>query len=157
MTKTSLIPMAAAVAVALSLAACGTTRNDGRSGTYDPGNPYLSDSDYARQGQVTRVEVLHHRTSGTVGTLAGGAVGGLAGSRLGEGSGKTLATVAGVIGGALVGRTIEKNTRLGEGQAYYRVTVRFNDGASRYFDYADAPSVREGDPVRLDNGQLYRL
>ncbi len=157
MTKRSYIPLTAAIVMALSMAACSTTNVDGNTGTYAEGNPYLSQTASAITGQVTNIEVLHNRTSGTVGTVAGGAVGALAGSQVGGGSGKTLATVAGAIGGALIGRSIEQNTRLGEGQAYYRVTVRFNDNSSRFYDYSEVPSVRVGDKVRLDGGQLYRL
>lgn len=158
MTKTSLFPLAAALGLTLTLSACGTT-SDGvqSSGTLSSGNPYLSSSSYANAGQVTSIDVLRNRTSGTVGTIAGAAVGGLAGNQIGSGDGKTLSTVVGAIGGALVGRAIEQNTRLGEGQEFYRVNVRFNDGSVRYFDYTQPPNVRVGDRVNLENGQLYRM
>lgn len=157
--KTSLFPLAAALGLALTLSACGTT-SDGvqSSGTLSSGNPYLSgSSNYANSGQVTSIDVLRNRTSGTVGTVAGAAVGGLAGNQIGGGSGRTLATVVGAIGGALVGRAIEQNTQLGEGQEYYRVNVRFNDGSVRYFEYTEQPNIRVGDKVNLENGQLYRM
>lgn len=157
--KTSFFPLTAALGLVLTLSACGTT-SDGvqSSGTLSSGNPYLSgSSNYANSGQVTSIDVLRNRTSGTVGTVAGAAVGGLAGNQIGSGSGRTLATVVGAIGGALVGRAIEQNTQLGEGQEYYRVNVRFNDGSVRYFDYTQPPNVRVGDRVNLENGQLYRM
>lgn len=157
MTKTSLLPLAA-LGLALTLSACGTTSTGPSSSTtVSSGNPYMSNSSYATYGQVTSVDVMRNRTSGTLGTLAGAAVGGLAGNQVGSGDGRTLATVAGAIGGALVGRSIEQNTRLGEGQEFYRVNVRFNDGAVRYYDYTQPPNVRVGDRVRLENGQLYHM
>ena len=39
-----------------------------------------------------------------VGAVAGGALGGIAGSQLGGGSGKTVATIGGVLGGAYLGK-----------------------------------------------------
>ena len=67
-----------------------------------------------------------------------------------------LATVAGVVGGALIGRAIEQNVAGSHTVDVYRVTVRFDDGGARSFDYHQAPNVRVGDRVRAEGNQLYR-
>ena len=95
------------------------------------------------------------QTSGVAGAVVGGAVGGLAGSQVGGGSGRTAATVAGVVGGALIGRALEQNMNRSNVD-YYRVTVQFDNGSVRQFDYGQAPNVQIGDRVRADGDQLYR-
>ncbi len=116
----------------------------------------VSQNSYAQWGQVTRVEMVRgERTSGTLGTIAGGVVGGVAGNQVGGGSGRTIATVVGAVGGALIGRTIEQNTRQ-PGEDHYRVTVRMEDNSVRDFDYREPPNVREGERVRVEGDQLYR-
>lgn len=93
--------------------------------------------------------------SGVAGTVIGGAVGGLAGHQVGGGKGRTAATIAGAVGGALIGRALEQN--MGQGsQDVYRVTVQFDNGTRHAFDYASTPNVRVGDRVWLQDGQLYR-
>ena len=82
-------------------------------------------------------------------------MGGLAGHQVGGGSGRTAATIAGAVGGALIGRALEQNMNQG-GQDVYRVTVQFDNGAQRHFDYASAPNVRVGDRVWTQGDQLYR-
>ena len=77
------------------------------------------------------------------------------GSQVGGGSGRTAATVAGVVGGALIGRALEQNMNRNTVD-HYRVTVQFDNGGTRQFDYAQAPNVRIGDRVRADGDQLYR-
>lgn len=58
--------------------------------------------------QVTRkVKAADDRQ--IAGTVIGGLVGGLLGHQVGGGNGKTLATVAGVAGGAYAGNRVEKN------------------------------------------------
>lgn len=153
-----LLPMAAVSLAAMGMAACTNTPlygNDGSAGAAPVGG-YSSQQGYAQWGQVTSVQLVRgERSSGTIGTIAGGAAGGLAGHQIGGGTGKTVATVAGAIGGALIGRAIEQNTRQ-PGEDHYRVTVRLEDGSNRNFDYRETPDVREGDRVRVDGNQLYR-
>ncbi len=149
----------AALSMAVALAGCSNVPlygdNGGGNRPVASGYP-SSQNSYAQWGQVTRVEMVSgERSSGILGTIAGGAVGGLAGNQVGGGSGKTIATVAGVIGGALIGRTIEQNTRQ-PGEDHYRVTVRMEDNSVRTFDYREPPNIREGERVRVDGEQLYR-
>lgn len=81
-----------------------------------------------------------------LGTVAGGVLGAVVGSQFGKGDGRTAAGVAGAVGGALLGREIQK--RHNE-RTQYEVLVRMNDGQQRTVIYAEPPSLRAGDRVRL--------
>ena len=86
-----------------------------------------------------------------VGRTGGGrSRGGLIGNQFGGGSGRTLLTVAGALGGGLPGHTVEAKQR----DKIYEVIVRMDDGCERTVTYQSPPPVREGDGVRLRDGQL---
>ena len=87
-----------------------------------------------------------------LGAIAGGLLGGVLGNQVGGGNGRKLATVAGAVGGAYAGHQIEKSTR---SSTRYEVTVRLEDGSRQVLTLDEAPSWRAGDPVRVENGQLY--
>ena len=104
-----------------------------------------------RQGQVNGVPVGN--TTIGLGTVAGGVIGGLLGNQVGGGNGKTLATVAGVAGGAFAGNAIEKNMKK---VTVYDVRVRMDDGSSRNMEISSAVSVGskvivEGKNLRMAN------
>ena len=145
-------PLVAAVGV-LSLAACA------QHGGYPQGNypgSYPGNQAYSQFGRVTNVEYVRGgQSQGVAGAVIGGAVGGLAGSQVGGGSGRTAATVAGVIGGALIGNMLERNMDRNRVE-HYRVTVQFDNGGVRQFEYAQHPNVQIGDRVRAEGDQLYR-
>jgi outer membrane lipoprotein SlyB len=81
---------------------------------------------------------------------AGAVVGGVIGHQFGGGSGKTALTVVGALGGGLVGHKVESKNR----DKVYEVIVRMDDGSNRTVTYQSQPPVREGDRVRLRDGQL---
>lgn len=89
-----------------------------------------------------------------LGTVAGGVLGAVVGSQFGKGDGRTAAGVAGAVGGALLGREIQKRSNQ---RTQYEVVVRMNDGAQRTVVYAEAPSWRVGDRVRVVGETLERL
>ena len=89
-----------------------------------------------RQGDVNGVAVGN--TTIGLGTVAGGVIGGLLGNQVGGGNGKTLATVAGVAGGAYAGNAIEKNMKK---VTVYDVRVRMDDGSTRNMEISSAVSV----------------
>src|SRR5260221_3989551 len=62
---------------------------------------------------------------------------------VGKGSGRDIATIAGVVGGAMAGNAIEKNTGPGDLRDVYRVTVQLNDGSTRVFDYRSEEHTSE--------------
>ncbi len=104
-----------------------------------------------RQGEVNGVAVGN--TTIGLGTVAGGVIGGLLGNQVGGGNGKTLATVAGVAGGAYAGNAIEKNMKK---VTVYDVRVRMDDGSSRNMEISSAVSVGskvivEGKNLRMAN------
>jgi len=89
---------------------------------------------------------------GTMGAIAGGVVGGLLGNQVGKGTGKTVATVAGVAGGAYAGNKIQKYAST---KKMARVTVKFDTGLQRDFDFEGENSpYQTGARVQLRDGQL---
>jgi len=87
------------------------------------------------------------------GAVAGGLLGGILGHQIGQGRGKDLATVAGVVGGALAGNAIEKNTNK---VTHYHVAVRMSDGTQQVFTLDTAPTLAVGDHVLIVNGAPVR-
>jgi outer membrane lipoprotein SlyB len=102
-------------------------------------------------GVVESVRTVEHQepTSG-IGAGVGAVVGGLLGNQVGGGTGRTLATVAGAVGGGYAGNTIEKrrNTSIS-----YEVIVRMENGERQRFMMREE-RWRAGDLVRVENGQL---
>lgn len=82
-----------------------------------------------------------------LGTAIGAGAGGLLGNQVGHGSGKTVATVAGVIGGALAGSAIAGH---GYRQQALQITVQLdhNAGTVAVTQNADVP-VRVGQRVEI--------
>lgn len=116
--------------------------------------PDAAASSCGRCGVVTNVRTVAVAGQGSgLGAVAGAIVGGVIGHQFGGGNGNTAATAAGAIGGGYVGNMIEGKER---GSTRYEVSVRFNDGASETFSYAQDPHVSTGTPVREENGQLVR-
>lgn len=153
------------LALAGLLGACADTSQGYRPNTgYGPNGAYNTDSApsgaYAQRARV--VDIEYGGGSGGIagtgistGAVIGGIVGGLVGNQVGGGTGRTLATLAGVAGGAMAGDRIEKSRNPG-GNAPYRVTVQLPDGSTRDYDYSSDPQLRVGDYVRVENDQLYR-
>ena len=99
---------------------------------------------------VTPVQRDAAKGSG-VGVLAGAALGGLLGNQVGGGTGKTVATVIGAVGGGWAGNEVEKRMKK---ETVYQVTVRMQDGSTRNFEQNDPIAVGtavtvEGDAIRL--------
>lgn len=101
----------------------------------------VSTNTYKREAQ---------RGSG-VGAVGGAVVGGLLGNQIGSGSGRTLATVAGAVGGAYGGNRIERNMKA---EIYTDVRVKMARGGYRTITQKGQPRFRNGDRVRVSNGQL---
>lgn len=108
------------------------------------------------QGRVRSIEVIPvaSRSSGG-GAVLGAIIGGVIGHQIGGGTGKVLATGAGAVGGAVAGNAIEMhNKRDGE---VFRVSVRFENGSVRSYDFERIDDLRVGDRVKLEGGQIHRL
>ena len=158
-----LTKLASAAVVIAGLAACASQpmyspapASSYPSASYPTGNTAPG---YVEYGRVTGVELIRTqepaRGSGA-GAVIGGIAGGVLGNQIGRGSGRDLATIAGVAGGALAGNAIEKNTQT-QGRDAYRVSVQTDNGVVRAYDLSSAGDMRVGDRVRIENGQLFRL
>lgn len=86
-----------------------------------------------------------------VGGAGGAVVGGLLGNQIGSGRGRTLATIAGAVGGAYAGNNIERNMKA---VTYTDVRVRMATGGYRVFTEQGQPRFANGDRVRVQNGRL---
>ncbi|WP_076997284.1 glycine zipper 2TM domain-containing protein [Variovorax sp. KK3] len=116
---------------------------------------------YAEFGHVANIEVIRSQSSGAGtsggGAVAGGVIGGVVGNQFGRGSGRAAATALGVIGGALLGNSVEANANAPRVYENYRVSIQTDNGAYRAFDVASPGDLRIGDRVRIDGGQISRF
>ena len=97
-------------------------------------------------GKVIAVAVTEKAgEGGPLGMIAGGAAGALLGHQLGGGTGKDLATIAGAVGGAYAGKKIEERAKT---HTVWTVSVQFEDGSKRSYDFAQEPGYRVGDAVK---------
>jgi len=105
---------------------------------------------------VESIQLVQQRggSNGVGGAVVGGVVGGVVGNQIGGGSGRSLATAAGVVGGALVGNQIQKNNQ----PVYnvYQVGIRLDNGALQTMTLDNVGDLRVGNRVRIENNQLYR-
>lgn len=134
----------AMVATAILLAGCAQQQT----------RPY--DSPVYRQGVVDRIEVIRKGDSNHVaGTVIGGIAGGLLGHQVGGGRGRTAATILGGVGGAVAGNQVQRRTR-GANETF-RVSVRFENGATETIRQDDIGDLRTGDRVSIEGGRVYRM
>ena len=103
-------------------------------------------------GVIESISSVDQRAEGSgVGAVGGALLGGLLGNQVGDGNGRKLATVAGAIGGAVAGNQVEgrvKATRT------YTIAVRLENGKLQNIIQNEQPNWREGDRVRIVNGNL---
>ena len=103
-------------------------------------------------GTVSEVIPIEKKgESSGAGAVLGGIVGGVLGHQVGGGRGKDVATVAGALGGALVGNEMEKGRAT---IVAWNVRVRLEDGTNKVVRYTAEPSWRVGDKVRIENGRI---
>jgi outer membrane lipoprotein SlyB len=106
-------------------------------------------------GTVQSINYVEEKGQGSgVGLIAGGVVGGVLGHQIGSGRGNTVATVAGAAGGAYVGNEIEKNKKK---KSYYNVVIRMDNGQTRTIQYGSQPPAREGERVKILDGNRLAL
>ena len=111
---------------------------------------------YVEYGRVENIGYVQtaSRPSGA-GAVLGAVIGAVVGNQFGGGVGRALSTGAGAVGGAIAGTAIEGRTRR-DGEVY-RVQVRFENGATREFDFERIDDLRVGDRVKLEAGQIHRV
>lgn len=88
-----------------------------------------------------------------VGAAGGAVVGGLLGNQIGSGRGRTLATIAGAVGGGYAGNRVERNMHP---VTYTEVRVKMANGGHRSFTEQGRPRFANGDHVRVQQGRLIR-
>ena len=121
-----------------------------------PSRPSAAAAPAYRQGVIDRIEIVRKGDSSNIaGTIIGGIAGGLVGHQIGGGSGRTAATIVGGVGGAVAGGEVQKRTR-GANETF-RVTVRYNNGATEVIRQDDISDMRTGDRVRVDGGRVFLL
>ena len=104
-------------------------------------------------GTVSAITPITQQGEGTgLGAIAGGILGGVIGNQIGGGSGKDVARIAGIAGGAYAGHQVEKSQRT---HTAYEITVRYdNDGTTQRFQENAQPIWQVGDKVRVENGRI---
>ncbi len=100
----------------------------------------------AECGRVIAVSVTEKEGEGSaLGLLGGGAAGALLGHQVGSGTGRTLATVAGALGGAYAGKKIEEKVKT---HKVWIVSVQYDEGGRANFEFDRDPGLKVGDAVR---------
>ena len=159
--NTRLLAFAASVAVASLLAACGSPRNDMVRDTAPQPRvisqaPVMNAPITSQYGYVTNVQTIAlDSTPGRGGAVLGAVLGAVAGNQIGSGNGQKAAIAAGAVGGAVIGNQIQNRNKRDD--EVYRVTVRFDDGHEGTYDFQQIDTLRSGDRVKYEGGQLYRL
>ena len=106
-------------------------------------------------GKVTAVNVVEKKGEGNaLGVIAGGAAGGLLGHQVGGGKGKTLATIAGAVGGAYAGKKIQESATATK---VWNVEVQYDDGRRATFSFDHEPGVQRGDRVKNAGQSIQRI
>jgi hypothetical protein len=96
-------------------------------------------------------EVSRELPGSGAGAVMGSIAGGVLGSNVGKGSGRALATMAGIFGGAIIGDGVERSQHR---SISYKVIVKMDDGDFRTVEIEDVSSLQVGDHIRLSGGRL---
>lgn len=103
-------------------------------------------------GIVRSVTAISEQGQSTgTGAVIGALIGGAAGNQVDGGSGRKLATAAGVIGGALLGNNIEQNRR---STVYYEVRIDMENGTQQVINLQDPSGLVAGTPVSVMGGNI---
>lgn len=146
-TTMSLLALVPALAL-VSGCGSGARRHDGVAQA-----PTASSQEITAYGRVSDIDVIDGDSRGTAGLVLGAVLGGVIGHQIGSGTGRDVATGLGAVGGALIGRQMQKRND----NDIFRVTVRLDNGSQRSFDYQRIDDLRVGDRVRIEDGQIVRL
>ena len=145
------IVIATFITVAAMMSGCASTSSQ----------PVSSSSSYsgAAYGVIDAIEITRGSSDGSTsigaGAVIGGVVGGVLGHQVGGGTGQDVATVAGVVGGAMAGHEIEKRNKQQQ-QDVYRIRVRLDNGGVQTVTQQSINDLRVGDRVRIENDRVSR-
>jgi outer membrane lipoprotein SlyB len=103
-------------------------------------------------GVVRSITAVSHegKTTGA-GAVIGGIVGGVAGNQVGGGSGRQIATVAGVIGGAVLGNKVEQNR---SASSWYEIVIDMEGGGQEFITVEDPGSISAGSRVTVQGNTI---
>ena len=157
--------LAVVAAGVLSASGCASTgdlfeRSDSRhAGSPVDGEPAdVSRSGYsrARYGYVETIREIQRDARGNwlPGAVIGGVVGGVLGNQIGGGRGNDVATMAGVLGGAVIGGQVA--SRSVQGERAFEVTIRLDDGTLAAVRQPDVSDLQPNMRVVVDNGRVRR-
>jgi len=120
-----------------------------------PGTPAGAPNACATCGTVESVRYVEKQGEASgAGLVAGGVVGGVLGHQIGSGRGNTAATILGAGAGAYAGNQIEKNAKK---KSYWVVAVKLDDGSKRSITSGAKPAFRQGDRVKVIDGNRLAL
>ncbi len=156
----------AAVALAATLAACGSSPPRASS-SYPSAAPSVASTAPAsmEMGRVTSIEQVPATQAGAtrspnvLGAVVGGVAGAALGRQVGDGRGRDAATVLGGVAGAAAGSQVGRGTDpapVASSGNVYRVTVQTDQGLTRNYEVSATGDLRVGDRVRVENGVIYR-
>jgi outer membrane lipoprotein SlyB len=77
--------------------------------------------------------------------------GSVAGNQVGGGSGRKIATVAGVIGGAVLGHKVEENRN---DSTYYEVVIDMEGGGQQFLTLQNAGGINAGARVTVQGNNI---
>lgn len=137
---------------ALSLAACGTLPLAAQAAPNHHAHQEAACRDCGTVVSTRTYQREPERASG-LGAATGAVVGGLLGNHVGSGNGRTLATVAGAVGGGYAGNRLERNMKA---QTVTDIRVKMAHGGQRTFTEQGAARFRNGEHVRVHDGRLVR-
>ncbi len=118
------------------------------------------------QGRIVSIENITPRwqtqpsSPSGAGAAVGAVVGGALGNQIGGGRGRTLATLTGVAGGAVVGHRVEsgRTVEVQSPASVFRITIQLDNGGQHTLDVPDTGDLRAGDRVRLSaDGFISRI
>ncbi len=105
-------------------------------------------------GKVVGVRVVERAgDSNALGLIGGGAAGALLGNQVGGGNGKTLATLAGALGGAYAGKKLQEHANATQ---MWAVDVQYDNGRHASFNFERDPGMQRGDRVRNAGSSIGR-
>lgn len=146
MKNQSVIPLMATAFACALFAACSPPQSVSAASSVDA--PELCNS----CGVVQSISAITQSGTATgTGAVIGGVVGGVAGNQVGGGSGNKIATVAGVVGGALLGNSIEQNRN---SSTEYEVVISMQDGSQQFVTMQNPGTISPGSAVYVNGGSV---
>lgn len=155
--KTHQLIIVTSIAAASLLSACANPGYQPASSSSSSSGSNYSATQYGVVDGIETVAASNGGIAGSgigAGTIIGGVVGGVLGHQVGGGTGKDIATAAGVVGGAVVGHELDKRNQ--QQTETYNIRVRLNNGGNQNINVQSVNDLRIGDRVRIDNGVISR-